>query len=323
MEVDKKPIHIKFDSDQNTNIDKSRLGDCEVCGFHDAKYTCPRCEVKTCSLRCNKIHKLEVECNGERDRAKFIPLKKFTNMDLSSDLRLLEEISKNLETSKKKIGRNIKFPKLIPPRLIKLKDASTARRVNLKFLPNEFARHKRNSTKFNINQNTISWHIDWIFGNANNLKITDRMVPEDQKLSSIINKFLLKQDNENLQNSLKFYQSAGLPGINLYLKAEQKAGGKKFYELDVTMTLKECLHKKIIIEYPTIYVVLKGHEGLYEVLDSDEEAEEQMETEEIKSGQEIVNTIINNAEDEDSFYRSLKNLLFVSEYSDDELSEDE
>lgn len=83
----------------------SRLGLCEVCGCHNAKYTCPKCEVKTCSLKCNKIHKLEIECDGQRDRTKFIPLKKFTNMDLSSDYRLLEEITRSVEISRTKFGR--------------------------------------------------------------------------------------------------------------------------------------------------------------------------------------------------------------------------
>lgn len=90
-----------------------RLGLCEVCAFHNAKYTCPRCELKTCSLKCNKIHKLELECTGERDRARFIPLKKFTNMDLSNDYRFLEEVSRTLQSSRKTYGKRPKFD--IPP----------------------------------------------------------------------------------------------------------------------------------------------------------------------------------------------------------------
>lgn len=88
-----------------SNLIFFRLGLCEVCAFHNAKYTCPKCEVKTCSLKCNKIHKLEIECDGQRDRAKFIPLNKFTNLDLSSDYRLLEEITRSVETSRKKFGK--------------------------------------------------------------------------------------------------------------------------------------------------------------------------------------------------------------------------
>ena len=36
-----------------------------------------------------------------RDRTKFIPVNKFTNLDLSSDYRLLEEISRVVDVSKK------------------------------------------------------------------------------------------------------------------------------------------------------------------------------------------------------------------------------
>lgn len=82
-----------------------RLGKCEVCAVQDAKYTCPRCEIKTCCLKCSTIHKMELACNGERDRTKYIPLNKFSNLDIASDYRLLEEISRSIETSRKKFGR--------------------------------------------------------------------------------------------------------------------------------------------------------------------------------------------------------------------------
>lgn len=91
-----------------------RLGLCEVCGFHDAKYTCPKCEVKTCGLQCNKIHKLELECDGIRNRTKFVPLNKFTNFDLSSDYKLLEEISRNVEGYKKNFIHRFSKNKELP-----------------------------------------------------------------------------------------------------------------------------------------------------------------------------------------------------------------
>lgn len=43
----------------------------------------------------------------------------------------------------------------------------------------------------------------------------------------------------------------------------------------------------------------------------------------VKSGNEVVASIVNNAENDESLYRSVKNLLFVSEYSDEELSSNE
>lgn len=65
-----------------------------MCAVQESKYTCPQCEVKTCSLKCSKIHKAELECSGQRDCTKFVPINKFTNLDLLSDYKLLEEISR-------------------------------------------------------------------------------------------------------------------------------------------------------------------------------------------------------------------------------------
>lgn len=62
----------------------NRLGPCEVCGTTEAKYTCPRCEVKTCCLACVNIHKKELECDGARNKLLYKPLSKFQNLDLLS-----------------------------------------------------------------------------------------------------------------------------------------------------------------------------------------------------------------------------------------------
>lgn len=65
-----------------------------MCGSQNAIYTCPKCEVKTCCLSCVTIHKKELECDGIRDRTKFIRMKDFTDTDLLSDYRLLEECAR-------------------------------------------------------------------------------------------------------------------------------------------------------------------------------------------------------------------------------------
>lgn len=76
-----------------------------MCSTQVAKYTCPKCEVKTCCLSCQKIHKEELKCDGVRDKTKYIPLNKFTDLDLSSDYRLLEECGRAVETYRKDIRK--------------------------------------------------------------------------------------------------------------------------------------------------------------------------------------------------------------------------
>lgn len=63
---------------------KTRLGTCEKCGTNEAKYTCPRCEFRSCCLQCVNLHKKEFDCNGIRDKTRFKSVSQFTELDLLS-----------------------------------------------------------------------------------------------------------------------------------------------------------------------------------------------------------------------------------------------
>lgn len=106
--------------------------------------------------------------------------------------------------------------------------------------------------------------MEWIFVQAENLKIVDEKCDENLNLSTILNQYLNPEKYPN--DSLKYYQSVGLNGINLFLKADMKQG-EKFYQLEMSSCLKECLRNKNIIEFPTIYIAFKDH-GIFETVDS-------------------------------------------------------
>lgn len=52
-------------------------------------------------------------------------------------------------------------------------------------------------------------------------------------------------------------------------------------------------------------------------LDDEEDYKAELQKQ-IKSGQEVINKIIKKSESDDSIYESLRNLLFINEYSDEE-----
>ncbi|XP_066138091.1 box C/D snoRNA protein 1 isoform X2 [Euwallacea fornicatus] len=282
-------------SQENLEERSARIGKCEVCAFKDFKYTCPKCEVKTCSLQCNKIHKLELECDGNRDRTKYIPLKQFTDIDFESDFKLLESVSEGLSRIKKKFEKRYNSH-VIPKCLLRLRNAAELRKTTLMYLPFKFNRHKTNTTILDFKSGTILWHIQWVFVNAENLHLSDSRVSENEKWSTVL---------------------TGISGLTLLLKAEQQPG-KKFYELDHSLSIKESLSRKLIIEYPTVHVLLEGHSSGYDVLDSDEEMDTSEDTE---TGNQIIQKILVKAESDENLYESLKNLLFISEYSDEECKE--
>ncbi|XP_013166966.1 PREDICTED: box C/D snoRNA protein 1 [Papilio xuthus] len=262
-------------------VTSSRLGNCEVCDAREAIYTCPKCEVKTCCISCVRIHKKELECDGIRDRTKFIRMKDFTDTDLLSDYRLLEECARFVyavrRDEKKKFTR---IDKDLPIHLFKLKMAARNRGIALQFLAQNFTRHSVNTTRYNYKTNIISWRVEWIFPNVDTkpLKFVDEKCPEQSKLSGLMDKYL----NPNAppfegSKSLAFYKSAGFSGIKILLKAEKIRGSaRKFFELDATETLGENLSGKCIVEFPIIFIVLKDHACNFEIITPEDEFESNM-----------------------------------------------
>lgn len=140
-------------------------------------------------------------------------------------------------------------------------------KICLKFLPNNFVRHKQNSTHYNKEGDKLMWLVEWIFVMGDNFKLQEKNVPEDIKLGEILQKYFTKQDDSPLvQEKLQYYQSAGLGRVKLFLKAEQIAGNK-YYELDLDENLKVNLTDKVIIEYPVIHVVLLEHSNCYQLVE--------------------------------------------------------
>jgi hypothetical protein len=57
---------------------------CELCRTERAKYCCPGCCMRTCSLQCSKQHKAVTGCTGQRDRLAFVTLQQFDDKKLLS-----------------------------------------------------------------------------------------------------------------------------------------------------------------------------------------------------------------------------------------------
>ncbi|CAH0405671.1 unnamed protein product [Chilo suppressalis] len=265
-------------SDAESDCDKkiSKLGDCEVCGSSSAIYTCPKCEVKTCCLSCVRIHKKELDCDGIRDRTKFIRVKDFTDSDLLSDYRLLEECARfvyGVKNDKKK--KFTRVDKELPLHLYKLKVAARQRGTVIQFLAQNFTRHSVNTTRLNYKSNVINWRVEWVFPNVESapLKFVDEKCPEAKRISELLDKYM-DPDAAPFDGSkaLIYYRSVGFSGIKILLKAEKvKGSARKFFELDPADTLAENLSGKCIVEFPIIFVVLKDHAYSFEIISPEDE----------------------------------------------------
>ncbi|VVC41415.1 Zinc finger, HIT-type [Cinara cedri] len=229
---------------------KNRLGNCEVCSANTAKYCCPRCEVKTCSLSCVNIHKTELECDGRKYKTGFKKLEKFNDNDLSQDYRLMNEYIEAIGEFKIKTQRLSN----LTPGFRRLRYQAYQRHNRLQILPNS-SLNKNNTSYYNNKLNKIFWRIDWTF-HGTNVKLSDHKVPEYLKFKDIVRKYLTTEFHDDKVNEeMQFYISAGIKEVTLLMKTPYG----KYYEIDSEDSILYTLRYKSILEYPEILVILSIH----------------------------------------------------------------
>lgn len=191
---------------------------CEVCAANAALYTCPKCEVKTCCLNCVRIHKKELNCDGIRDRTKFIPLKQMSKMDFMSDYYFLEECTRYVEDRKTDcLKKYTRYNRDLPMHLNRLRNAAKERKITLRFLIQNFQRHKENTTYYDWRSKKIWWRIKWFFVNAGMLCYTDEKCLEEEYLRDLLSKYVDKDCIKDVPDKQKllYYQSKGVQNLKV------------------------------------------------------------------------------------------------------------
>lgn len=220
-------------------------------------------------MACIKIHKKELDCNGIRDKTKYIPIRKLTENDLMSDYTFLENCTQFVALRKQDIvKRYTRFNKTPPIHLVKLEAAAKERKIKLKFLLQNFTKNKLNTTYYEWKSKVIYWRVEWHFVNADDAKFVDERCSEHNSITTLLNNCLAL--NGALGSGvLQYYQARGLNNVRVLLKAEGIRNSKnRFYELDVEKSLSENLMRKTIIEFPVIFVIYRTDSDDLDIIDS-------------------------------------------------------
>lgn len=242
----------------------SRLGKCEVCNCDVAKYTCPKCEVKTCRLECLKIHKKELDCDGIRDKTKYISLRNITENDLMNDYVFLEDCTNYAMARKRDKIKRHTSNRPLPVHLKKLRSAAHERSMNLRFLLPNFKRHRDNKTFYDWKTKVIQWSVEWRFPHSNNFVHLDERCDESQSLQKLTEKFF---DKLSTSTRLAQYSAEGITKCVFLLKAEGiQRCNERYFQLNSEMSLKENLRNRTIIEFPVILVVFETEIKNYQLI---------------------------------------------------------
>lgn len=218
-------------------------------------------------MNCLKIHKKELNCDGIRDRTKYIPIRNITESDLMSDYAFLENCTNYTMARKRdKIKRITSCQRTLPAQLFKLRAAAQERSIALQFLLQNFEKHKSNSTFYDWQTKIIHWRIEWRFLNANDRRFIDARCNEHETILNLANKYF--QSNDEYAD-LEYYRSKGLANVRFLLKAEGvRCSKNRYFGLDREKTLADNLRGRTIVEFPVIIVVYETHCDGFNIIDS-------------------------------------------------------
>ncbi|XP_059710075.1 box C/D snoRNA protein 1 [Haemorhous mexicanus] len=234
---------------------KMSLHRCETCSKEEAKYRCPRCMKYSCSLLCVKKHKLALSCNGVRDKTAFVSVNEFTDLNLLSDYRFLEDVGRTADAAARHCIVHSPATKRL---LYCLRNKARGCNIELKTLPIGFTKRRENSTTFNSVENKFYWHLKLIFPHCH-AEYTLKGVPDDKTLADILKPYIDPVESDPVVcQRLKIYTASPQSDVRILMKIENRSRNSvRYNELDANRSLLDNLKGKVIIEYPTLFVVLK------------------------------------------------------------------
>lgn len=152
---------------------------CRICHTNPPKYRCPRCSSQTCSLTCNKRHKLWSDCNGVRDPTVYKPRHELaTPAGIDHDYNFISSIERGIERTERLI---VDEKRLVDRKELQghsdnrrwkarkhtggdtLLDKALERSgVIVDNAPKGMKRNTDNSTNWSKHQKCINWQVEWI-----------------------------------------------------------------------------------------------------------------------------------------------------------------
>ena len=184
-----------------------------------------------------------------------------------NDYYFLEEATRF--TREIKNNPQIKCNNRLNLRFLKLRKEAMSRNIKLYFLNNGLTKRKRNQSMFKGQEQAIYWHVEVIFPNARNLTIVKK-INENTKVLEIVQSILESDSSEQQSKQLEFYKAEGATRLRVFLKAEGMKNSKnRYHEMNTKKSLKANLVGKVIIEYPTIYIVINHSADGFDLVPSD------------------------------------------------------
>ncbi|XP_027161446.1 box C/D snoRNA protein 1-like [Coffea eugenioides] len=236
---------------------------CEECKHNPAKYKCPGCSIRSCSLPCVKAHKQRTSCTGKKQYKDVVPLSEFDDNLLLSDYNMLEGVKRVAESAQRMRIKMCGYSHFrLPLPLKSLRSAAASRRTKLLFFSTGMSKREKNKTYYNYRRKYISWTIEWRF-NSTNVVLLDHGIHENRTLYSVIENHLQLGP---WKHQLKRFREESLDSLKFFIRKYPKGSRSPFRQLDINAPIREQLANLVILEYPVIHVFLPSQSYDFEVI---------------------------------------------------------
>jgi len=273
-------------------IDKSL---CEMCKVNKWKYTCPKCLMHTCSLPCVKGHKKELNCDGKRDKVKYVSMNEYNENNLRNDYYFLEDVARANDNANRE-QNDFRRNKHSQKKNAILKQARK-KDIILKFMPTGMKKSQINKIYYNIKAKEINWTVELNFPDSEKkLKLIRTRIKDNMKIKDIINNCLCeKEGNAMTRHNLSNYIEEKIENLKVFLKREEiPANKQEYYSVNINSSICEILAFKVVIEYPSFFILIPTSTFLDNYKIINEEEQERLKQELKKKQEEERKKIKNN-----------------------------
>ncbi|KAI5894266.1 uncharacterized protein SCHCODRAFT_02577122 [Schizophyllum commune H4-8] len=247
---------------------------CAICKQKVAIYTCPRCCLRSCSLQCSTTHKSTSGCSGQRDKAKYIPLKEYGYGALMDDYTFLEDIGRHVGDWGKEIakqgltaasstgvargmarmrGGNRKQGGRQSAKRDVLKMQLEAHDIDIDFLPSGMERKKLNQSTWDFKAQKAFLTVEFKFHHEKDTySVLCHRNRTDATLLSILHSSIRLRKNAPDWLSSTFPLDFDSPALPTFTTTIYDPMHSAHHKLDVHKTLLDVLRGKHFVEFPTI-----------------------------------------------------------------------
>ncbi|KAJ7068018.1 hypothetical protein C8F01DRAFT_1116568 [Mycena amicta] len=246
------------------------MPECVVCR-KAAKYTCPRCSTPTCSLPCSRTHKTRSQCSGERDKAAYVPMNKYSWGTMMDDYVFLEDLGRKVGDWGSEIARG-KFQargrgrgRPVPAGRSKrdvLKMQLDALDIDMDVLPAGMERHKQNQSVWDSRNGSAQLTIEFVFHPPLASEKAVTLLTHRNNLSTPLLAILRKHVSER-KASPEWVKTLVFPDADspetftapqCVMQARMDPRTRAYYRFDAAQNLETLLRHTHFVEYPTVEV---------------------------------------------------------------------